>query len=84
MARTLRNNPNYNTNTPKKTSEKSIKKIVQKTGNDIFQNIMRSRNELGLNPFCPKCGRVMITKRKDKYSGTYFCSCSPDILLSRG
>jgi len=54
-------------------------KIIQ----DIL-DIHKKRLELDLNPICPNCGRVMRTKRKDKYSGEYYCICSPNIVMSVG
>jgi hypothetical protein len=49
-----------------------------------FLEISKKRDELGLNPICPKCCRVMRTKRKDKLSGEYFCVCSPGMILCMG
>ena len=47
-------------------------------------DIHKKREKLGLNPICPSCGRVMRTKRKDKYSGEYYCICSPELTLNLG
>jgi hypothetical protein len=47
-------------------------------------DIHKKRMKLGLNPICVSCGRVMRTKRKDKFSGEYYCICTPNIIMSVG
>ena len=59
------------------------KKFSTEKYKELFE-IMKKREELGLNPLCTNCGRVMKTKRKDKYSGEYTCVCLPDIVMCIG
>jgi len=47
-------------------------------------DITKKRQKLGLNPICANCGRVMKTRRKDKYSAEYRCKCTPDLVLCVG
>ena len=42
------------------------------------------RFELGLNPICPACGRVMRAKIKKQNYGTYYCVCNKNLLMSVG
>ena len=59
------------------------KRLTEKQFKELF-DIAVKRENLGLNPICPNCGRVMRTKRKDKYSGEYTCVCMPDLVLCIG
>jgi len=61
-----------------------MRKIIKMKDIKELVELEKKRLHLGLNPICANCGRVMKTKRKDKYSGEYFCKCSPNLILSVG
>jgi lysyl-tRNA synthetase class I len=63
--------------------KKIMDKKIDTKLKEIFNTALQ-REKLGLNPICPACGRVMKTKRKDKYSGEYYCICKPDLILCMG